>query len=74
MVWIPPGTFLMGSPAAETDRLGNEGPQTQVTISRGFFMGKFQVTQAEYEFIMGVNPSYLSRLGWRQTVAAPWTP
>jgi len=58
MVFIPPGTFRMGSPTNEVDRYDNEGPQTAVTISRGFWMGKFEVTQGEYEAVMGSNPSY----------------
>ena len=38
MVWIRPGTFTMGSPSGEKNRRSNEGPQTKVTISRGFLM------------------------------------
>src|SRR6266487_2272730 len=40
LVFIPPGTFRMGSPTNEVDRGDDEGPQTVVTISRGFWMGK----------------------------------
>ncbi len=57
MVFIPPGTFLMGSPRDEVGCAANEGPQTIVTIRRGFWMGKYEVTQGEYQTIMGVNPS-----------------
>ena len=48
MVFIPPGTFRMGSPTNEVDRWDSEGPQTEVIISRGFWMGKYEVTQGEY--------------------------
>ena len=58
MVWIPPGTFTMGSPTNEAERGGYEGPQTVVTLTRGFFMGKYEVTQGDYESVMGSNPSY----------------
>jgi formylglycine-generating enzyme required for sulfatase activity len=58
MVFIPPGTFRMGSPTNEVDRWDEEGPQTAVTISRGFWMGKYAVTQGEYLAVMGSNPSY----------------
>jgi formylglycine-generating enzyme required for sulfatase activity len=58
MVFIPPGTFRMGSPPDEVDRDPDEGPQTAVTISRGYWMGKYEVTQGEYEAVMGSNPSY----------------
>ncbi len=57
MVFIPPGTFRMGSPTNEVDRDVKEGPQTAVTISRGFWMGKYEVTQREYQALMGSNPS-----------------
>lgn len=57
MVFIPPGTFRMGSPTNEVDRTEAEGPQTAVTISRGFWMGKYEVTQGEYLAVMGDNPS-----------------
>ena len=61
MVFIPPGTFRMGSPTNEVDRYDWEGPQTAVTISRGFWMGKYEVTQGEYLAVMGSNPSYFHR-------------
>jgi formylglycine-generating enzyme required for sulfatase activity len=57
MIWIPSGTFTMGSPATEQDRSGNEGPQTVVTLTKGFWMGRYEVTQAEYLSVMGSNPS-----------------
>jgi formylglycine-generating enzyme required for sulfatase activity len=64
MVFIPPGTFRMGSPTNEVGRNpgaeGDEGPQTMVTISRGFFMGKFEVMQGEAQAIMGSNPSHFT--------------
>ena len=47
----------MGSPTNEVDRDVDEGPQTAVTISRGFWMGSYQVTQGEYQALMGSNPS-----------------
>ena len=43
LVFIPPGTFRMGSPTNEVDRGDFDGPQTAVTISRGFWMGKYEV-------------------------------
>lgn len=60
LAWIPPGTFTMGSPSNELERATyiHEGPQTVVTLTRGFFMGKYEVTQGEYTEIVGRNPSY----------------
>ena len=55
--WIPPGTFTMGSPTSEAER-DNDETQHEVTISRGFWMGRYEVTQAEYLDVMGVNPSF----------------
>jgi formylglycine-generating enzyme required for sulfatase activity len=60
MIFIPPGTFRMGSPTNEVDRWDWEGPQTAVTISRGYWLGKYEVTQGEYLAVMGSNPSYFS--------------
>jgi formylglycine-generating enzyme required for sulfatase activity len=59
MVWIPPGTFVMGSPASETDRNGDETQHT-VTLTQGFYMGKYLVTQADYLAMIGSNPSYFT--------------
>jgi formylglycine-generating enzyme required for sulfatase activity len=57
LVLIPAGKFMMGSPATEVGRGGEEGPQHEVIISKPFYMGVFEVTQAQYEQVMGVNPS-----------------
>ncbi|MBE9201995.1 MULTISPECIES: SUMF1/EgtB/PvdO family nonheme iron enzyme [unclassified Nodularia (in: cyanobacteria)] len=56
MMQIPGGTFTMGSPVGEEGRLNRENPQRQVTVP-GFFMGKYQVTQSQYQAIMGENPA-----------------
>lgn len=57
MIWIEPGTFTMGSPEDEPGRHPHEGPQTVVTFAEGFWIGKYPVTQEEFEEIMGFNPS-----------------
>ena len=53
MVPIPGGTFTMGSPEDEEDRGDDEGPQFEVTV-KPFWMGKFEVTWAEYQHYMGM--------------------
>ncbi len=53
--WIPPGTFLMGSPPKEAER-GNDEKQHKVTLTKGFWMGVYQVTQAQWQAVMGANP------------------
>jgi formylglycine-generating enzyme required for sulfatase activity len=60
MIAIPGGTFLMGSPENEAERSSNESPQHQVTVP-SFFMGKYQLTQAQYQAIMGSNRSCFKR-------------
>jgi formylglycine-generating enzyme required for sulfatase activity len=59
LVFIQPGTFMMGSPVDEAERSSAEAQHT-VTISRGFWMGKFLVTQGEYFAVTGSNPSYFT--------------
>ena len=56
MIWVEPGTFMMGSPQDELGKQGNETYQ-QVTITQGYWMGKYEVTQAQYEAVMGTNPA-----------------
>ena len=53
---IPPGTFTMGSPETELGR-GCYEAQHSVTISKRFYLGVFEVTQKQYELVMGSNPS-----------------
>jgi formylglycine-generating enzyme required for sulfatase activity len=55
-VWCPSGTFLMGSPETEKGRSDDE-KQHLVTLTKGFFIGKYPVTQQQWELIMGCNPS-----------------
>ncbi|MBD2141996.1 SUMF1/EgtB/PvdO family nonheme iron enzyme [Anabaena sp. FACHB-1250] len=56
MVEIPGGTFIMGSPKSEAKRSPNESPQHQVTVP-SFYMGKYELTQVQYQAIIGTNPS-----------------
>ena len=58
-VWIPPGTFTMGSPETEEGRnaAGHVGEaQHDVTLSRGFWLCDHEVTQSEYAAVVGINP------------------
>jgi len=54
--WIEPGTFMMGSPTDELGRYDDE-TQHQVILTQGYWLGKYEVTQAQYEAVMGTNPS-----------------
>ena len=59
MVWIEPGTFMMGSPENELGRQSDEKLH-EVTLTRGFSIGRTEVTQAQWESVMGNNPSYFA--------------
>lgn len=70
LVWIPPGHFQRGSPTNEPGRNSDETLHS-VTLTKGFWMGRCEVTQAEYWTVMGSNPSYfkgpnlpVERVGW----------
>jgi len=58
-VWIPKGTFLMGSPPDEEGSSDDER-QHEVTLTRHFYLGVYEVTQAQYKKVMGKNPSYFT--------------
>ena len=72
MVYIPAGGFTMGSPSTELGRYVTEGPETQVTIRRGFWMGRYEVTQAEYLELMGQNPSHFTGDSNRPVEQVEW--
>jgi sulfatase modifying factor 1 len=74
MIWCNPGTFTMGSPLDEEGREGFGSSrefgwetQTEVTLSKGFYLGKYEVTQAQYEAVMKENGS---RNDFNQEVSA----
>ncbi|MBR5691102.1 MAG: SUMF1/EgtB/PvdO family nonheme iron enzyme, partial [Verrucomicrobia bacterium] len=54
--WIEPGTFMMGSPEGELGAGGDEILH-QVTLTSGYWLGKYEIIQAQYEAVMGENPS-----------------
>jgi formylglycine-generating enzyme required for sulfatase activity len=55
LVWIPAGEFVMGS-----NDYGNERPVRTVRLSRPFYLGKYAVTQGQWEAVMGNNPSHFT--------------
>lgn len=57
MVFVPPGSFLMGSPKSEKDRQSNEARHA-VTLTRGFWLGQTPVTQSQWRAVMGTAPSH----------------
>jgi formylglycine-generating enzyme required for sulfatase activity len=65
-VLIPAGEFMMGSPDGDKNAYGDEKPRHKVTISQPFYLGKYEVTQAQWEVVMGNNPSRFK--GWNNPV------
>ena len=73
LVYVEPGRFMMGSD--DEVSCGDEQPVHEVTITRGYWLGKYPVTQEEYKQIMGVNPSYfkggnhpVEKVSWNDAV------
>ena len=56
LVWCPPGEFTMGSPTSEEGRYDGE-TQHRVRLTKGFWLGKYPVTQRQWRSVMGGNPS-----------------
>src|SRR6266446_3428984 len=52
LCWCPPGKFTMGSPPDEPERRPGED-QVEVTLTRGFWMGKYEVTQGQWKRVSG---------------------
>lgn len=75
MLWIPPGTFMMGSPETEEGRSSNETLH-KVTLD-GFYLGKYPVTQDQWKAVMGNTPSHfkgdgrlpVERVSWHDVMA-----
>ncbi|KPK57401.1 MAG: hypothetical protein AMK73_10230 [Planctomycetes bacterium SM23_32] len=57
LVAVPPGEFIMGSSPRERGHSRYQGPQHRVRITGGFYMGAHEVTQGQYEEVMGTDPS-----------------
>ena len=55
MIWVEPGTFKIGQ-----NDISNASPEHEVTLSNGFYLGKYEVTQAQYEAVMTGNSDGLS--------------
>jgi formylglycine-generating enzyme required for sulfatase activity len=60
MLWVPSGTFTMGSPTTEAGRQADREDEHNVTLTKGFYLGKYEVTQAQYEAVMTGNGDSLS--------------
>jgi formylglycine-generating enzyme required for sulfatase activity len=61
--YVPAGNFQMGSGKGDPNGDPNEQPVHQVTFASGFYMGRYEVTQAQWQKVMGNNPSTFSSCG-----------
>jgi formylglycine-generating enzyme required for sulfatase activity len=75
MRWMAPGAFTLGSPDHENSRGIDEGPLTQVALTRGYWLGRTEVTQAQWLAVMGTDPSRfkgsvlpVEQVSWREAV------
>ena len=60
MIWVEPGTFTMGSPTSVRRDEARTETEHNVTLTKGFYLGKYEVTQAQYEAVMTGNTNSLS--------------
>lgn len=75
MKWIAPGTFELGSPDNEGSRGVDEGPLTRVRLTKGFWIGQTEITQAQWLAVMGTTPSRfrgpvlpVEQISWHQAM------
>ncbi len=72
LCWCPAGRFRMGSPPDEPERRPGED-QVEVTLTRGFWMGKYEVTQGQWRQVVGELPGALTPAGVPRGLTAPST-
>ncbi len=75
-LWIPPGTFTAGCSAEDAECYGDEKPARRVTLTKGFWLGETEVTQAAYQRVAGRNPSNfkgpslpVEQVSWTEAIA-----
>jgi len=79
MMWIPGGSFIMGSPGGEPGRFGSpgdaryEGPQHRVTLSSGFYMSRTAITRGQWRAVMGTDPTLNPNLNTLSNPKLSWS-
>ena len=71
LMLIPKGTFFMGAPEERGGKPDDERPVHEVEIPQPFYLGVYQVTQAEYERVIGTNPSHFKSVKGQDTTPLP---
>ena len=71
MLLVPGGTFMMGCSSGDAECGGDESPAHQVTLTNAFYMGKTEVTQAQWTAMMGSNPSYMQPPNYTSDTSRP---
>jgi formylglycine-generating enzyme required for sulfatase activity len=73
MLLVPPGTFQMGCSQGSNAHacIGAELPAHPVTLTRAFYLGRYEVTQAEWQARVGANPSYFQGKPWPGAAERP---
>ena len=69
-IWVPPGSFMMGSPDSEQYHTAEEAPVHEVTFQKGFFIAKYEIVVEQYEACMASEPD---KCGLPDTSADEWT-
>ena len=77
LVYVPPGSFIQGSPPEERGRSSDEHPLHPVVLTRGFYLGRFEITQAQWEAVMHSRPAFymdrpnhpVENVSWNDTQA-----
>jgi formylglycine-generating enzyme required for sulfatase activity len=70
-VWIEPGTFTMGSPESDTLAAPDERPQHQVTLTEGFYLGRYEITQEQWQAVMGAPGPWKGRASVQVSANGP---
>lgn len=72
LVWVPPGGFVMGSSGKEEGKGPFDEPETSVTITKGFWISRYEVTQGDYRVLMNTNPSFFTGNTNRPVETVSW--
>jgi formylglycine-generating enzyme required for sulfatase activity len=71
MIWIRPGTYMMGCSKADDKHCDNDETTHEVVLTKGFWISRFEITQQQWEVVMGNNPSYFAGLDTNEKEKLP---